>query len=176
MKILVLVASMAAPVLAHGQSAMSCPMHEQHQQASDQHAAGVDTRGDNAMGFSHDKSAHHFHLLPDGGTIEVVADDANDAATRDEIRMHLSHIAKMFNDGDFQVPMFIHDAVPPGVPVMKSKHGEISYVFEPATNGGQVHIVSANPAAVKAIHEFLAFQIDDHRTGDSKVIAPPAHE
>ena len=71
-------------------------MHEQHQQASDQHAAGVDTRGDNAMGFSHDKSAHHFHLLPDGGTIEVVADDANDAATRDEIRMHLSHIAKMF--------------------------------------------------------------------------------
>ena len=72
--------------------------------------------------------------------------------------------------------MFIHDAVPPGVSVMKSKHGEISYVFEPATNGGQVHIVSANPAAVKAIHEFLAFQIDDHRTGDSKVIAPPAHE
>jgi hypothetical protein len=90
MKILVLVASMAIPVLAYGQSAMSCPMHEPHQQATDQHTAGVDTRGDHTMGFSHDKSAHHFHLLPDGGTIEVVADDANDAATRDEIRMHLS--------------------------------------------------------------------------------------
>lgn len=173
MKILVLVSSMAVPVLAYGQSAMSCPMGEQHQQTSDQHAADVDARGDHAMGFSHDKSAHHFHLLPDGGTIEVVADDANDAATRDEIRMHLSHIAKMFNDGDFQVPMFIHDTVPPGVPVMKSKRSKITYIFEPTTNGGQVHIVSADPAAVKAIHEFLAFQIDDHRTGDSKVIAAP---
>jgi hypothetical protein len=29
---------------------------------------------------------------------------------------------------------------------------------------------------VNAIHEFLAFQIDDHRTGDSKVVASPAHE
>jgi len=151
-------------------------MHEQHLQASDRHAAGVDARGDHAMGFSHEHSAHHFHLLPDGGTIEVVASNANDAATRDEIRMHLSHIAKMFTDGDFQVPMFIHDKVPPGVPVMKSKRSAIIYAFEPTTNGGQVHISSADPDAVKAIHEFLAFQIDDHRTGDSKVIASPAYE
>ena len=176
MKLFVLVASMAVPVLAYGQSTMSCPMHEQHQTASDQHAAGVDARGDHAMGFSHEKSAHHFHLLPDGGTIEVVADDAKDAATRDEIRMHLSHIAKMFIDGDFQVPMFIHDTTPPGVPMMMSKRSAITYAFEPTTNGGQVRIASADPEAVKAIHEFLAFQIDDHRTGDSKVIAPPAHE
>ena len=167
---------MAFPVLAYGQSATSSPTHEQHQEASDQHAAGVDARGDHAMGFSHGKSAHHFRLLPDGGTIEVVADDANDTDTRDEIRAHLSHIAKMFNNGDFQVPMFIHDTVPPGVPVMKFKRSEITYVFEPTTTGGQVRMVSADPDAVKAIHEFLAFQIDDHRTGDSKVIGPSGHE
>jgi hypothetical protein len=151
-------------------------MHEQHQQTSDQHAAGVDARGDHAMGFSHGNSAHHFHLLPDGGTIEVVADDASDATTRDEIRMHLSHIAKMFTDGDFQVPMFIHDTVPPGVTVMKSKRSAITYAFEPTRNGGQVRIASADPDAVRAIHEFLTFQIDDHRTGDPEVIAAPAHE
>lgn len=176
MRILVLVASMAIPALAFGQSATPCPMHEQHQQASDQHAAGVDARGDHAMGFSHENSAHHFHLLADGGTIEVLANDANDTATRDEIRMHLSHIAKIFTDGDFQVPMFIHDTVPPGVPVMKSKRSAITYAFEPTTNGGQVRIASTDPDAVNAIHEFLAFQIDDHRTGDSKVVASPAHE
>jgi hypothetical protein len=176
MRILVLVASMAIPALAFGQSATPCPMHEQHQQASDQHVAGVDARGDHAMGFSHENSAHHFHLLVDGGTIEVLANDANDTATRDEIRMHLSHIAKMFTDGDFQVPMFIHDTVPPGVPVMKSKRSAITYAFEPTTNGGQVRIASTDPDAVNAIHEFLAFQIDDHRTGDSKVVASPAHE
>lgn len=168
--------SMAVPVLAYGQSAVSCPMHEQHQQASDPHAAGVDARGDQAMGFSHEKSAHHFHLLPDGGTIEVVVDDPNDAITRDEIRMHLSHIAKMLADGDFQLPMFIHDTVPPGVPVLIAKRGAIAYAFEATTDGGQVHIASFDADAVKAIHEFLAFQIDDHRTGDSRVIAPPAHK
>jgi hypothetical protein len=151
-------------------------MHEQHQKASDQHAASVDARGDHAMGFSHEKSAHHFHLLPDGGTIEVVADDTKDAETRDEIRMHLSHIAGMFTDGDFQIPMFIHDTVPPGVPVMRAKRSAITYSFEPTTNGGQVRIASADPDAVQAIHEFLAFQIDDHRTGEAKVIAPAAHE
>jgi hypothetical protein len=172
----VLVASMAIPALVFGQSVPSCTMHEQHQQTSDQHAAGVDARGDHAMGFSHENSAHHFHLLADGGTIEVVANDANDTATRDEIRMHLSHIAKMFTVGDFQVPMFIHETVPPGVPVMESKRRTITYVFEPTPNGGQVRIVSVDTDAVKAIHEFLAFQIDDHRTGDSKVVAPPAHE
>lgn len=176
MKMLVLIASMAFPALVYGQGAMSCPMNEQHQQASDQHAAGVDTRGDHAMGFSHEKSAHHFYLLENGGTIEVVANDPNDIATRDEIRAHLSHIAGMFSDGNFEVPMFIHDTVPPGVPVMKSKHGAITYVFAPTTNGGQVHIATTDAAAVKAIHEFLVFQIDDHRTGDSKGITQPAHK
>ena len=151
-------------------------MLAQHQEAADPHAGGVDARGDHAMGFSHDKSAHHFHLLPDGGTIEVGADDASDATTRDEITMHLSHIAKMFTDGDFQVPMFIHDTVPPGVPVMKAKRSAITYAFEPTRNGGQVRIASADPDAVRAIHEFLTFQIDDHRTGDPEVIAAPAHE
>jgi hypothetical protein len=128
------------------------------------------------MGFSHENSAQHFRLVPDSGTIEVIADDANDVATRDDIRMHLSHIAKMFTDGDFQLPLFIHATVPPGVPVMKTKRGAITYAFEPTTNGGQVRIASADPEAVKAIHEFLFFQIEDHRTGDSKVIAPPSHE
>jgi hypothetical protein len=176
MKLFVFAVSLAVPLLAHGQSAMSCPMHEQHEQSSDQHAADVETRGDHAMGFSHEKSAHHFYLLANGGTIEVVARDANDAATRDEIRMHLSHIAGMFSDGDFQVPMFIHDTVPPGVPVMKSKRGTISYVFAATPNGGQVRIASADPDAVKAIHEFLSFQIEDHRTGDSKSVVPSARE
>ena len=56
------------------------------------------------MGFSHEKSAHHFQLLSDGGAIEVVANEPDDSATRDEIRAHLSHIAQMFTEGDFQCP------------------------------------------------------------------------
>jgi hypothetical protein len=49
---------------ATAQDMQSCPMHKQHQ-------AEVEKHGDEAMGFSHEKTTHHFHLLPDGGTIEV---------------------------------------------------------------------------------------------------------
>ena len=172
MKILVLVASLALPVLACGQSATSCPMHKQ-QGVSDDHALGVDARGDHAMGFSHETSAHHFFLLADGGAIEVDAKDQDDRVTRDEIRMHLSHIAQMFSEGNFQVPMFIHDTLPPGVTVMESKRSAISYTFEPTPTGGRVRIATPDKDALEAIHQFLGFQIDDHRTGDSKAVESP---
>jgi hypothetical protein len=102
MKTLVLAASLALPVLASGQTATTCPTHKQG--LSDDRAAGVDARGDHAMGFSHEKSSHHFRLLLDGGAIEVVAIEPDDSSTRDEIRAHLSHIAQMFIEGNFQVP------------------------------------------------------------------------
>ena len=169
MKNLVLSASLALPVLARCQSETTCPMHNQTAM-TDGHAAGVDARGDHAMGFFHQASAHHFLLYPNGGAIEVDADNKEDQMTRDEIRVHLSHIAQMFTDGDFQVPMFIHDIVPPGVSVMKSKRSAITYTFKPTPTGGRVCIATADKDALKAIHAFLVFQIDDHRTGDSKLI------
>jgi len=125
------------------------------------------------MGFSHETSAHHFFLLADGGAIEVDAKDQDDRVTRDEIRMHLSHIAQMFTEGNFQVPMFIHDTLPPGVTVMESKRSAISYTFEPTPTGGRVRIATPDKDALEAIHQFLGFQIDDHRTGDSKAVESP---
>jgi hypothetical protein len=47
------------------------------------------------MGFSHEKSTHHFELLSNGGIIEVGTNDKTDTATLDEIRGHLSHVAQM---------------------------------------------------------------------------------
>jgi hypothetical protein len=143
---------------------------QQPQQATEDHAAGVDRRGDHAMGFSHEKTAHHFTLLPDGGSIEVLASDPKDAASREEIQHHLVHIATMFQNNDFEIPMLIHDRVPPGVPTMKQKHDVISYTYAPTERGGNVRIKTADPKALRAIHEFLVFQIRDHRTGDPEGI------
>jgi hypothetical protein len=127
---------------------------------------GVTKRGDHAMGFSHEKTTHHFRLSPDGGAIEVTSNDASDTASREEIRNHLTHIATMFAAGNFDLPMFIHDKVPPGVPVMKRLKAQIDYKFEAIDNGARVNIVTANPQGVKAVHAFLRFQIKDHHTGD----------
>lgn len=149
------------------QDMQSCPMRKEHMKDSSQHQADVEKHGDQAMGFPHDKTTHHFRLYSDGGAIEVTANDGNDAANIQAIRSHLAHIVGLFSDGNFSVPMFVHDQVPPGVPVMKEKRGQISYTLEELPAGGTVRIKTTDHDALKAIHEFLRFQIDDHHTGDA---------
>ncbi len=135
--------------------------------AASQHQADVEKHGDEAMGFAHDKTTHHFRLYSDGGAIQVTANDNKDSQNMQAIRSHLTHIATMFSNGEFSIPMFVHDRVPPGVPVMKDKRAEISYTFEELPTGGRVRIKTANADALKAIHDFLRFQIADHHTGDA---------
>ena len=137
--------------------------------AQNEHHTAVNQRGDHVMGFSHEKTTHHFRLYSDGGAIEVEANDPKDTQSRDQIQMHLGHIAKMFAAGDFNAPMLIHDRVPPGVPVMQEHKADIKYEFSKTERGGKVRITTKDPAALNAVHEFLRFQIADHQTGDSLV-------
>ncbi len=123
------------------------------------------------MGFSQEETAHHFRLYKDGGAIEIVANDPKDTASRDQIRMHLSHIAKMFSAGNFDAPMFIHATTPPGVPTMTALQEQIQYEFQEINNGARVRITTANAQARDAIHAFLLYQIVDHKTGDSPDIS-----
>jgi hypothetical protein len=139
-------------------SPATCPMHDAHSQMNE--------RGEKGMGFSQSATTHHFFLKADGGVIQLEANDSADAASRDEIRMHLRHIARAFQNGDFDIPMFVHDTVPPGVPEMKQLQKEIKYTIEESASGGRVVISSANRDAIAAIHNFLCFQIEEHKTGD----------
>jgi hypothetical protein len=147
-----------------------CPMHNEHMNAPSQHQADVQKHGDQAMGFPHKKTTHHFRLYSDGGAIEVTADDSNDSKNIEAIRSHLGHIAARFSNGDFSTPMFVHDQVPPGVPVLKERRAEISYSLEQLPAGGRVRVKTRNHDAQEAIHALLRFQIDDHHTGDSTEI------
>ncbi len=142
-----------------------CPMHDQHAAAS--HDETVQKNGDQAMGFPHDKTTHHFRIQADGGAIEVTANDPADAADTNAIREHLSHIAMMFRDGDFSTPMHVHDSVPPGTTTMKLLKDKIGYTYEEIAIGGRVRIASKDEIAIAAIHDFLRFQITEHHTGDS---------
>jgi hypothetical protein len=137
-----------------------------------QRQADVEKHGDQAMGFPHDKTTHHFHLSADGGAIEVTVNDSKDAENLRAIRSHLAHIATQFSNGDFAIPMFVHDQVPPGVRAMKEQRATISYRFEELPTGGRVRIKTTNPEALKAIHDFLHFQIEDHHTNDSTATVP----
>jgi hypothetical protein len=132
-----------------------------------EHFKSVDKRGDSEMGFSHDMTSHHFLLFKDGGAIEVEANNANDDGSKVAIRNHLVKIAEMFSEGDFQLPMLIHATVPSGVDTMKRLKNEIAYTAEISEKGARVRIRTENSEALQAIHEFLRFQIADHRTKDS---------
>lgn len=142
-----------------------CPMHTSHMSA-DAHHAMVENQGDQAMGFAHDKTTHHFRLAEDGGAIEVTADDPKDSTNIEAIRTHLTHIAAMFGQGDFSTPMFVHSTIPPGVTTMKLLKEKIHFAYNQLETGGRVSLVSEDAVAQAAIHDFLRFQITDHGTGD----------
>ena len=145
--------------------------HEEKTQQGDamQHEEMM-KHGEMAMGFSQTKSTHHFRLGSTGGSIEVQADAAADTATRDQIRQHLRHISEMFAEGDFSSPMLTHGRVPPGVPEMQRLKAHISYSYAETEGGGKVLIRTEDAEAQKAVQEFLRFQIEEHKTGDSEMI------
>lgn len=141
-----------------------CPLHAQH--AGHAAHAEMNARGDEGMGFAQAQTTHHFHLTKDGGSIEVETNDAQDTASRAQIRAHLKHIAAAFAAGDFSTPMFVHAQTPPGVPAMQKLKATISYTYEDTEHGARVRITTNKADALAAIHEFLRFQIKEHQTGD----------
>jgi hypothetical protein len=162
MKLILLLALSVVSQSTQNPKPEDCPMHAAHTQMNE--------RGEKGMGFSQTATTHHFYLNESGGIIQVEANESTDLTNRDDIRMHLRHIAHTFQTGDFDIPMFVHDTVPPGVPEMKRLQKHIRYVFEETPNGGRVVISSADAKALAAIHRFLQFQIDEHKTGESTAV------
>lgn len=134
--------------------------------AQQSHGHDLNARGKQGMGFDQDKTTHHFLLDPDGGRIEVTVKDAADAENLRQIRMHLPHIAQSFANGDFDIPHFVHDQTVPGTADMTKLKAAIRYRYEEISGGGRVRISTSDTAALAAIHAFLRFQIQDHKTGD----------
>lgn len=157
----------SAVLLTYGLAAFA----QQQGQHEHEHHQAVNQRGDQVMGFSHEKTKHHFRLYGDGGAIEVETIDPKDTDSRDQIRSHLWHISQMFAAGDFNAPMLIHDQTPPGVPVLQRLKSEVVYDFENRDKGAAIQIHTKNPEALKAIHEFLRFQISDHQTADASGVS-----
>lgn len=125
------------------------------------------------MGFDQATTAHHFYLFADGGRIAVDVKNVDDTANRDAIRTHLSHIATMFGNGDFEAPMIVHDTkTVPGTGVLAARHEHVTYRYAETRAGGRVDIVTTDGAALAALHDFLRYQIREHKTGDGVQVVP----
>jgi hypothetical protein len=60
------------------------------------HHARVVQRGEShaGMDFSQTTSTHHFILTPDGGIVQVTANDSANTEQIEAIQMHMKHIAR----------------------------------------------------------------------------------
>ncbi len=128
-------------------------------EAQDSSFSALQKRGGIAMGVDQYTSVHKFDDLADGGRIELVL--AIDRA----IREHLQAIAKAFKAGDFSTPAFVHMKTVPGTAEMARRRAAIAYVYKPLPRGGELRITTKDAAAIKAVHEFMAFQRGDHHAG-----------
>ena len=114
------------------------------------------------MGVDQYTSTHVFEDLPDGGRILLKRDDPSDTAGTATIRRHMESIVADFRRGDFAKPFRVHAGVVPGTAVMTTLRAAIRYEVLDRPRGAEVRLRSADPAAVAAIHEFLAFQREAH--------------
>ncbi|OFW30275.1 MAG: hypothetical protein A3H97_09330 [Acidobacteria bacterium RIFCSPLOWO2_02_FULL_65_29] len=146
--------------------------HEQHMKQMKKDAE-MKQHGNVAMGFDQDATTHHFTMTTDGGAVAVAANDPADTTSLSQIRSHLQEIAVAFKHGDFGKPLATHSEFPPGVPVMQRLKSEIAYTYEQTPTGGIVRIATSNAEARTAIHEFLAYQVTEHKTGDP--LSPSNH-
>lgn len=130
--------------------------------STDSAFALLQARGHVAMGVDQYTSYHRFESLPDGGRISLQR-DAGDTAGVAQIRSHMRRIQAAFARGDFALPGLVHARDVPGTAVMAARRSRISYVTDTLPGGGQLRLRTSDPSAIEAIHQFLAFQRQDHR-------------
>lgn len=124
--------------------------------------AALQERGRVEMGVDQYASAHIFEPRPDGGRIALQM-KAADPTGESVIRDHMRDIARAFGGGDFAIPGRVHAIQNvPGTATMKRFRADISYTPRDLERGGEVQIKTRNREALAAIHEFLAFQRQDH--------------
>jgi len=147
-----------------------------HAQSKDHHSgapkhdtafAAMQERGKRAMGVDQYTSTHHFDALPEGGRIELQR-DVEDSAGVAQIRAHIREIADAFRQGDFSTPSLVHLKEVPGSRTMATRRSVITYEPRDLPRGAELWIRTKDPEALRAIHEFMAFQRSEHHASGSR--------
>ncbi len=158
--------------MSSGARAQQVPQGQTHDH--DAHHREMLQRGAEAMGFDQERTVHHFLLYEDGGAIDVSVKEMSDQANLQAVRKHLQEIVGLFTAGDFGKPALTHAQQVPGTAEMTRLKDRIAYQYEETSTGGRVRIVTRGADALTAVHAFLHFQIEDHRTGDSGLVQQTA--
>jgi hypothetical protein len=121
-------------------------------------------RGRMVMGVDQYTSMHRFDERADGGRIVLTRSPQDTAGVR-IIRQHLAEVARAFRAGDFSDPAAVHAHELPGVAVMRERRRFIAYTVDTLPGGGAIRLRTRDPAALKAVRQFLAAQRHEHHAG-----------
>jgi hypothetical protein len=150
----------AVPGALSGQDHSSGHRHDNQDSAG----AALSRRGAAAMRVDQSRSTHQFDAFPDGGRIALES-DTDDTAAVNGIRAHFAEIETSFRRGDFEIPMFVHAGEVAGTRVMAARKARIAYRRSDLPRGAELRLRTKDPAALRAIHEFMAFQRREHHAG-----------
>jgi hypothetical protein len=117
-------------------------MHKQHMTEASQHQANVEKHGDEAMGFPHDRTTHHFRLNSDGGAIEVTVNDSKDSHDAIVETARLEAIVPK----DAHETFTAHQAV-----YLVSEHAGVAIFDEPPSIDCRLRGVSIRPLSDKSL-------------------------
>ena len=159
MRLHMLTAALAASTLA---PAVLAAQHAGHGAHGDTAHAAMQARGQRVMGVDQYTSTHRVEALADGGRLELRR-DVDDSVGTETIRTHLREVVRRLGAGDFSLSVAVHDKEIPGARVLAARRALVRYSFRELPRGGEVRILTTDPDAVRAVHEFLAFQAKEHR-------------
>ena len=136
-------------------------------QADDSHANMVMQHGARVMPFDQSQAMHMF--LPDsnGGVLEIVVHDMNQAQIS-LVRSHLLQEAAKFTSGNYSDPAYIHGKKMPGLDQLQSGALRVSVRYFETPTGAAITFSSTDRDMVSAIHQWLAAQQRDHNSGPVK--------
>jgi hypothetical protein len=124
------------------------------------------SRATRVSGFESDRVNRHFYVLKNGGAVEITAKDANDESTIKAIQSYLKKESDMWTKGNFDTIAAVYGKAPEAIAQLKKLRDNVTYAAVPEENGAVVRMLTVNPMAKTAIHDYLRFQIDQLKTGD----------
>jgi hypothetical protein len=128
-----------------------------------QRQSEVSRLGKDVMPFTLAATTHIFAKSETGGTQQVVAKAASDAAQVKLIRQHLQDIQAQFLKGDFSGPTHIHGQAMPGLAELKAaKPGQIAIAYRDIKDGAELTYKTTDAKLVAALHMWFDAQLSDH--------------
>jgi len=139
-------------------------------QAATSSESEMNARFSKVLGTDVDKVVQHYYLVKMGGVIELTAKDPNDTATITALRKYLEAQKALYEKGKNDSDAEVHGKIPDGLATMKKMRNDITFYSTETDSGAVLRMFSVNDQARQAVHDFMKFQISEHKTGDSPTV------